>query len=100
MGAESVGPPKRWAGDDEVQCHAIWATRQVHLASDRDCLVSEVVNDDFATDIIVGYDFDFGGHSGGGRGYLLWQDVQVLNARLVPGLQKGRTPNTTGNKPR
>src|SRR5258705_4880081 len=100
MSAETVGPPKRRAGDDEVERQAIWARRQVHLASCRDCLVSEVVNDDFAPDIIVGYYFDFSGHSGDGSRYLLWQDVQVLNARLVPGLQKDRTPNTAGDKPR
>ena len=100
MSAESIGPPKRRAVDDEVERHAIGARRQVHLASCRDCLVSEVVNDDCGTDILVRNNFDFSRHFGGGSRHLLWQDVQVLNSRLVPGLQTDRTPNTARDKAR
>ena len=84
MSAESVGPPKRRAGNSEVKGYAIWAWRQVHFTCPGNTFVSEIVDDNGCTDIAVGHNFDLSRQACGGSRYLLWQDVQIFHAALVP----------------
>src|ERR1041384_1277878 len=98
MSAQTIGPPKSWVRNGDVNWKAISDRGHVNFALSGHGSGSQIVDHNRRIRIYAGDDLDLGGHVGNAGTNLPSHQMQIGDARVVPGFDENRTPDAAGDK--